>query len=78
MFVEATDNNTMMVLKSDVRTWLEKSKHLKYNDKLINQFQKDLRMEERKSQLAAGTKLKLPRAQCLIFFLNETGDNDAD
>lgn len=77
MFVEATEINCMMVLKSDFRTWLEKSKNLKWNDKLVHDFENELAMVEKKSQLAAGTKFKLPRAQCLIFDLNEKEDNHA-
>lgn len=75
MYVEATEINCMMVSKSDFRTWLEKSKNLKWNDKLIHGFERDLQMVEKKCQLAAGTKFKLPRSQCLIFDLNERDDN---
>ena len=71
MFVEAKDLNMMMVLKSDFKTWLWKSKQLKFNDKLIGEFISDVLMTETKSHLAAGTKFKLTRAQCLIFDLNE-------
>ena len=71
MFVEAKDNNMMMVLKSDFKTWLIKSKLLKFNDKLMGQFTEDVLMIERKQHLASGTKFKLPRAQVLIFDLNE-------
>ena len=78
MFVEATEINCLMVLKSDFKTWLWKSKGLKFNDKLISDFNKDVNMNEVRAQLAAGTRLKLPRAVCLVFNLNETeGDNDA-
>ena len=76
MYVEASEINCMMVSKSDFRTWLTKSKNLKWNDKLINQFKKDLLMVETKSQLAAGTKYKLPRSQCLIFDLNERDEEE--
>ncbi len=75
MFVEAVDTNAMAVLKSDFKTWLWKSKQLKLNDKLTHEFENQVKMVERKMQLAAGTKYKLPRAQCLIFDLNEAEDN---
>jgi hypothetical protein len=71
MYVEAEEINCIMVSKSDFRTWLQKSKQLKWNDKLIHDFEKDLLMQEKKCQLAAGTKFKLPRAYCLIFDLND-------
>jgi hypothetical protein len=71
MYVEAEDINCIMVSKSDFRTWLWKSKQLKWNDKLVRDFERDLKMQEKKCQLAAGTKFKLPRALCLIFDLND-------
>lgn len=75
MYVEATEINCIMVSKSDFRTWLQKSKDIKWNDKIIGEFERDLWMVEKKCQLAAGTKYKLPRSQCLIFDLNERDDN---
>lgn len=72
MFVYALETNLMMVNKLDFKTWLWKSKGLKFNDKLERQFIDEVKMIERKCQLAAGTKFKLSRAQCLIFDLNET------
>ena len=78
MFVEGREDNMMMVLKSDFKTWLLKSKLLKFNDKLINEFQRDVWMTERKCQLAAGTTHKLPRAFCLLFDLNEREETTND
>ena len=76
MFVEGADINCMMVLKSDFKTWLLKSKNLKFNDKLINEFKREVWMVETRAQLAAGTPHKLPRAACLIFDLNEREETD--
>ena len=48
------------------------------NDKLINEFQRDVWMSEKKCQLAAGTTHKLPRAFCLLFDLNEREETTND
>jgi len=76
MYVQAKETNMIMVLKSDFKIWLLKSKQLKLNDKLIRDFEEEVGMIEVKAQLGAGTKFKLPRAQCLIFKLNEIEEQD--
>ena len=79
MFVVARNTNMMMVVKSDFKTWLLKSKNLKWTPNMIERFEQDLKMVEQKKFLAAGTKYALEtRSICLIFDLNETIEEDED
>ena len=78
MFVHSIEDNLMMVNKLDFKTWLWKSKELKFNDKMQRQFAEEVDMREQKCQMAAGTKFRLSRAMCLIFNLNEIEETTND